>query len=94
MTVTGRLPRASRSGGLEAACEAGEQSRLWARCGECDANPAGRLGDTCGDFQQPHPQRGEFRTGQGLRLRNGVTEFQHHPIGTGVKDEADLIGER
>jgi hypothetical protein len=94
MTVMGLWPRASRSGGLQAACEAGEQGGLWAGCSECDANPAGCLGDTRGDFQQPHPQRGELCPGQGLRLGNGVTEFQHHPIGAGVQDEAARICER
>ena len=52
---SGRAPRVSRPGWLEAAGEAGEQLRLGACSGEGDAHAACRLGDARGDLEQPCP---------------------------------------
>lgn len=39
-------------------------------------------------------QCGELRLGEIARFGNGVADSEHQPIGGGVEDEANLIGER
>src|SRR5450432_168173 len=74
--------------------EAAEQIGLGTSCREGETNAAGRLGDTGGDFEKPEPDRCELGRGQITRLRDGVAHSEDEPIGGGVENEADLVGER
>ena len=62
--------------------------------GEREAHPADGLCDTGGKLDQTQPQGGELGLGQRLRPGNSVTQLQHEPVGGGMQDKADLIGER
>ena len=81
------MPRPSWSSGLEATSEGMRRS-------EGDPHPACGFDDAGGDLDQAHPQGGEPGNGQRLGPGNGVTEFEHQPMGAGVQHETHLIGER
>ena len=87
-------PRQSRSGGLQAVRETGEQLCLRVAGGKRDAHAGGSLGDAGCDLDQAHPQGGELGGAKRLRSGNCVAHSQHHPAGTSVQHEADLVGQR
>ena len=74
--------------------EAAEQIGLRTSCREGETDAAGCLGDTGCDFEKPEPDSGELGRGQIARLWDGVAHGKDEPIGGGVEDEADLVGER
>ena len=74
--------------------EAAEQISLGTSCREGETDAAGRLDDTGCDFEKPEPDGGELGRGQIARLRDSVAHGEDEPIGGGVEDEADLVGER
>ena len=62
--------------------------------GEGDAHAAGGLDDPAGDLEQVQPERGELGGGQLVRPGDAVAQGQQQPVGGGVQDKADLVGER
>jgi hypothetical protein len=76
---------------------AGKGPKRWASGpggGEGQANAAAHFDDAGGDLEEFEAQRGERRLGQVARGGNGVADGEHQPIGGGVENEADLVGER
>ena len=79
---------------MEAAGEAAEQHRMRAGGGEGDANLVAGLDDPACHFEQVQPEGGELGTGQVVRPGDAVAQGQQQPVGGGVQDEADLVGQR
>ena len=61
------------------------------RVGEPDAAHA--FLDTDRDFDEPQPQGRELGLGQIADRRDGVADGEQEPVGGGVKDEPDLVGD-
>lgn len=88
-------PRRSRAAGHEQRRRQGaEEIGLGVSGGEGEAHAARGLDHASGDFQQPQAQRGELGFRQIARLWDRIANAEHQPIGGGVQDEANLIGER
>src|SRR5271165_3394026 len=77
----GHKPPWSRSGWQEAADKTAEQLRVWAGCGEGDANSRCRFDDAGSDFDEMQLQRLELGDGQRLLFGNAVADPQQQPIG-------------
>src|SRR6201989_1980011 len=92
--VSGLTQRGSRPLRDQCVCEAAEQISLRTSCRKGETDAAGCLDDTGCDFEKPEPDRGELGGGQIARLRDGVAHGKDEPIGGGVENEADLVGER
>src|SRR5271163_2210782 len=88
------MPRGSGSSRHQRVSEAAEQVSLRTSCRKGETDAAGGLDDAGGDFQQPEPDGGELGRCQIAWLRNGVANGEDEPIGGGVEDQADLVGER
>ena len=71
-----------------------DQRRFGAGGGEGETDAGCGLDDAGADLQQPQAQRGELGFGERIGLRDGVAERQDQPVGGGMQDEPDLIGER
>ena len=52
------------------------------------------LDDARAYLQKCFAQGYKFSDGEGMGFGDGVTQFEHQPIGGGVQNEAYLIGER
>lgn len=89
----GRMPRRLRAERGEGAGQAGEQIGLGMTGGEGQSHAASRFDDARRDFQEPQPQRRKLRLRQIALFGNGVAHGQHQPIGGGVQNERDLIGD-
>ena len=59
-----------------------------------EPNAAHGFLDTDRNFQQPQPQGRELRLGQIADRRDGVADGEQEPVGSRVKDEPDLVGDR
>ena len=59
-----------------------------------DADPGGLLDDARADLEQALPEGGELGPGERHPSRHGIAEGEHQPVGRGVQDEAELVGER
>src|SRR6185437_13330631 len=79
MSAAGRPAKSSASG--QAAAKA-KRTRL------------GHFDHASGDLEQLEAQCRELGLGQVALFRNGVADGEHEPIGNGVQNEADLVGER
>ena len=88
------MPRASGRLRDQSVGQAAEQVGVGAGCSEGKTDAGGGLDDTGCDLEKPEPDRVEFGRCQITRLRDGVAHGQNEPIGGGVEDEADLVGER
>ena len=62
--------------------------------GEGDADPAFGFDDAGSDFEETEAERFELGVGEVLDLGDGVADSEHQPVGGGVQDQPDLIGER
>lgn len=60
--------------------------------GEGDADATGGLDDAGGDLDQPGSQRGGLGVAQRGGCRDGLAQLPHQPLGSGVEDEAHLVG--
>lgn len=90
----GLTPRRSGPAGHERGGQGGEQIGIETGGGEGQVDAGGDLDDAGGDLEQREAQHGELRRSQIARFRNGVADGEHQPVGGGVKDEANLVGER
>ena len=88
------MPGASGSSRHQRVGEADERVGLGTSCRKSETDAACGLNDAGSDFQQPQPDGGELGRCQIARLWDGVTNGEDEPIGGGVEDEANLIGER
>lgn len=70
------------------------QNRSASSCRKSETDAACGLNDAGSDFQQSQPDGGELGRCQIARLWDGVMNGEDEPIGGGVGDEANLIGER
>ena len=89
----GLMPRGSGASRHHRVCQAAEQVSLGASCREGETDAAGGLDDTGGDFEKPEPDRLELGGCQIAWLWDDVAHGEDEPIGCGVEDEADLVGE-
>ena len=89
----GHWPRCSWPGWVEAAGEAAEQHRLRAGGGEGDADFSGSLDDPARDLEQVQPEGGELGGGELVRPGDAVAQGQQQPVGGGVQDKTDLVGQ-
>ena len=87
-------PRRSRSARHERGGQAGEELGLGTGGGEGQADAARHFDHASGDLEQLEAQCRELGLGQVALFRNGVADGEHEPIGNGVQNEADLVGER
>ena len=94
MGERGRKPLRSRTERQQRAWQAADQVGFGTCDGERKANAARGLDDTGCDFQETKTQGRELGSGQLSDFGNGVAHGQHQPIGGGVENESDLIGER
>src|SRR5437588_3087239 len=88
------MPGGSGSSRHQRVGEAAEQVGLGTSCRKSETDAACGLNDAGSDFQQPQPDGGELGRCQIARLWDGVTNGEDEPIGGGVEDEANLVGER
>lgn len=92
--IGGLGPRGSGPLWDERIGHAAEQIGVGTSCCESETDTNCSLDDTRCDFQQPEPDCIELSRCQITNFRNGVAYGEDEPIGCGVEDEADLIGER
>ena len=59
-----------------------------------DADPGGLLHDAGADLEQVLPEGRELGPGERHPSRHGIAEREHQPVGGGVQDEAELVGDR
>ena len=90
----GRTPRRSGTEREQRAGQAAEEVGFRTCRGEGETHAARGFDNPGGDFQETKTQRCELGSGQFPDFGNGVAHGQHQPIGGGVENEADLIGER
>jgi hypothetical protein len=87
-------PRRSRSTRHERGGQAGEEFGLGTGGGEGQTDAARHFDYASGDLEQLEAQCRELGLGQVALFRNGVADGEHEPVGGGVQNEADLVGER
>ena len=87
------MPRLSGAERGERAGQAGEEGRLGMTGREGQAHGSGGFDDASGDFEQTKAQGHVLGLGQIALFGNGVSDGQHQPIGAGVQDEPNLIGD-
>jgi len=61
---------------------------------EVDAAARGFLDDAGADLEQAQPERCELGLGQRPDGGNGIANAEYQPIGAGVQNQPDLIGDR
>ena len=61
--------------------------------GEDDADPVGSFDDPARDLEQVQSEGGELGGGQLMRPGDAVAQGQQQPVGGGVQDQADLVGQ-
>src|ERR1700757_4548792 len=88
------MPRASGCLRDQSVCQAAEQVGVGARRSEGETDAGGGLDDAGCDLEKPEPDRVELGRCQIARLWDGIAHGEDEPIGGGVEDEADLVGER
>ncbi len=59
-----------------------------------DSDAGGLFDDAGADLEQPQPEGGELRPGERTGGRDGIAKAQHQPVGSGMEDEAHLVGNR
>lgn len=59
-----------------------------------DADAGGLLDDAGADLEQAQPEGGELGVGERHRTGDGAAQGEHQPVGCGVQDQPDLVGER
>ena len=59
-----------------------------------DADAGGLLDDASADLEQTQPECGELGAGERRGPGDGVAQGEHQPVGAGVQDQPELIGER
>ena len=59
-----------------------------------DADARGLFDDAGADLEQAQPEGCELGTGERRGAGNGVAEREHQPVGCGVQDQPELVGER
>ena len=77
----------------EASCQQAEEGGVRAGRGEVDADAVGLFDDSGADLEQAQPEGGELGAGERRLAGNGVTQGEHQPVGAGVQDQPELIGE-
>ena len=87
------MPHPSGAERGERARQAGEEFGLGMTGREGQTDAAGGFYDTGGDLEEPQPQGRELGPGQIALFGNGVAHGQHQPIGSGVQDQPNLIGD-
>ena len=59
-----------------------------------DADAGGLLDDPGGDLEEVLPEGRELGPGKWHPAWHGIAQGEHQPVGGGVQDEAELVGER
>lgn len=90
----GTSPRHSGACCVETACEQAEERGVGEGRDEADADTGGLFDDAAVDLEEAQPQGCKFCAGEGRGPGNGVARGEHYPIGCGVYDEPELVGER
>ena len=62
--------------------------------GEVYADAGGLFDDAGADLEQAQPEGGKLGAGERGCTGDGVAQGEHQPIGAGVQDQPELIGER
>ena len=88
------MPRRSGSRGGEAPGQQAEQGGVGTGRGEVDADARGPLDDAGADLEQAFPEGRELGPGERPPSRHGIAQGEHQPVGRGVQDEAELVGDR
>lgn len=58
------------------------------------ADARGSFGNAGAELEEAQPERGELGFAQAICRGHGVAQRQHQPVGGGVQNEADLVGDR
>ena len=90
----GTPPRRSGSRGREPARQHAEQGGVGAGRDEVDAHAGGLLHHPGADLEQSSADGGELGPGEVHPARHRIAEREHKPVGGGVEDQAELVGER
>ena len=59
-----------------------------------DADARGLLDDAGADLEQARPEGRELGPGERHLAGHGIAQGEHQPVGRGVQDEAELVGDR
>ena len=87
-------PRALWSGGLQRDGDPAEQIGLWAGGGEGQTDARDGLDDAGAELEEPEPQGGELGVAEVMGFGHRIADGEHQPIGGGMEDETDLVGDR
>ena len=85
-------PRRLRAGRAQSDGGDLEDRSIGTGAGEGDADATGDFDDAGGHLDQPGPQRRELGGSQHAGNRDPLAELSHQPVGSGVEDEAHLVG--
>ena len=85
-------PRQLRAGCAQSDGGGLEDRGIGTGAGEGDADATGGFDDAGGDLDQPGPQRRELGGSQRAGNRDRLAQLPHQPVGSGVEDEAHLVG--
>ena len=87
-------PRGLWSGGLQHDGDPAEEIGFGA-CGcEGQTDARGGLDDAGAELEESEPQGGEFGVAEVMGCGNRVTDVEHQPIGGGMENQTDLVGDR
>ena len=89
----GTPPRHSGACCTEAACQQAEECGVGTGRCEVDADAGGLLDDAGADLEQSQPKGCELCSGERRGAGNGVAQREHEPIGCGVEEQPELVGE-
>ena len=85
---------AIRARGSEAPGQQAEQGGVRTGRSEVDVDAGGPLDDAGSDLEQARPEGTELGPGERHPSRHGIAQGEHQPVGRGVQDEAELVGDR
>ena len=89
----GAWPRGSGRGGPQGDGDMAHEGGVWSGGGEGYSDAVGGFSDKGADLGQPDAHGGELGLGQRVLDGHGIAQGEHQPVGGGVQNQAELVGD-